>query len=577
MPNDNIIPQLFPRNFLLAQNSDPNTLPQGDDDITPLAPEEIAPPGATGSGGSYVNNAINGLLGFFGSGGVNLIRNPSIPNLIAPLIGGGAGLANSSSAASNPSNYQNLLSAALSATGKGSPMTQAVAPAAVGGAADLAIKGKEADINDVILNVLSPAIAAGGQKVKAHAAERTGETGILGAEKVYDNYQNRIRDMSKPGPGDDVLRQSLQPPTPQVATQTKKIPIFDTKTVLPVWYTPEQQKEHFKLVNKYQKELDKLSELPSLTVEQKQRQKLLKDSIQTANDNFGRKVQVPRTNESGEQVYKTSKIKVTTTPKETPITPGTVRADLQKYKDYEDPSLEIANEYLSNYHKAVAAKDLPKQELYSKKINEFATEYPNSTGLRRALARHMLTQDNSQVLNNPLTSVWGGSGGRKLEPQKMRDFQTRISKLDDRASAAIFGSVEKANEFKEFVSKVPDALQRGLEKIRVDVGTTGGATGARFGIESIGKLLNPDAIVNTWFNSEYGKNPEARKGIMLIRALASDNPAVIKALSQPGAKTNMLRTLYDAFNQDNKKKEPEQKQTPAKPKENNGSNKSPTV
>ena len=155
----------------------------------------------------------------------------------------------------------------------------------------------------------------------------------------------------------------------------------------------------------------------------------------------------------------------------------------------------------------------------------------------------MLTQDNSQVLNNPLTSVWGGSGGRKLEPQKMRDFQTRISKLDDRASAAIFGSVEKANEFKEFVSKVPDALQRGLEKIRVDVGTTGGATGARFGIESIGKLLNPDAIVNAWFNSEYGKNPEARKGIMLIRALASDNPTVIKALSQPGAKTNMLRTL----------------------------------
>lgn len=597
--------------LILSQSLDvdPERLPGGDDDdFYPDVPVQAQ---AQGKSTNYANNAINAVLGFFGSGGVNLARNPSLSGSILPLLSGIAGWNNDTDALKNSSNAQGLASTLMSATGKGSPLAQAVVPSLIGGAADIASKGKDVTQSDILLRLGEAAAAAAGQNTKEKFAKRIDETGVLGAEKTFGKFQNKLNEMSTKSPADEVIRKSLQPPAAQEVIRTRTVPVFDRKTALPAGYNPqkvkeqlnittqqlhevtdgqdpkkllqlftEQNQQHRDNIAKYQEEILKLTGSPRLTDKKKQQIDALKATVknleETVADNTTRATRIrtlqgtltglqkkpdevitsiPRRDAQGKPVYKTEELKSTITPTVKPPKPGSVEEDLHRFKSSEDPTLDLANDYLTNYYKATTAKDLVKQEYYSKKLHEYASTYPESTALRRALAGHMLTEANKQVLDKPLHGLWGRPGGRQVDAENLINFQQRLNTIDNRAKAAIFGSVEKADDFKNFVATVPAALQGAMERIRVDGGMTTGGSGSRFGIESLSKLLNPDALVNVYFNSEYDKNPNARKSIQLIRALASKEPTVVKALSQPGALVRTLDTIYSSIEDSGKKDE----------------------
>lgn len=597
--------------LILSQslNVDPDRLPDSDgDDFYPDAPEQ---PQEQGKSTNYANNAINSVLGFFGSGGVNLTRNPSLGGLALPLLGGLAGWNNDTDALKNPSNAQGLASTLMSATGKGSPMAQAIVPTLLGGVADIATRGKDTTSSDVLLRLGETAAAGFGQRSKEKFSKRIGDTGVLGAGKTLNEFQDKLNAMATLSPADEVIKKTLQPKSSQEVIRRRSIPVFENKTTLPPGYDPqkvktqiktatqqlqditdgqdpkkllqlfiEQNQQHRDNITKYQEELLKLTSGSTITAKQKQQIDILASTIKNLEevvaDNTSRAtkirtlqgtlaglpkkpdtltIPVQQLNAQGKPVYKTEEIKSTVTPVTKPPQPGSMEEDLHRFKSSDDPTLDLANDYLTNYYKATTAKDLAKQEYYSKKLHEYASTYPESTALRRALAGHMLTEINKQVLDKPLHGLLGRVGGRQVDAENLINLQQRLNTIDNRAKAAIFGSVEKADEFKNFVSTVPAALKGAMERIRVDGGMTTGGSGSRFGIESLSKLLNPDALVNVYFNSEFDKNPNARKSIQLIRALASKDPVVVKALSQPGALVRTLDTIYSSIEASGKKDE----------------------
>lgn len=239
----------------------------------------------------------------------------------------------------------------------------------------------------------------------------------------------------------------------------------------------------------------------------------------------------------------------------TPAIPESVDNLLKQESRRPDPALAVADKLQTKYFQSVG-KDSYEARKALEMMGQFRTKYPKSLAPVRSFTQGILTEAASNI---PTAGI---DRGRQLNPESMRAYVEKASKLPPEAKVAIFGSEKEANEYLRFLATVPDAIERGGERYRLQLGGTAGGNNLRIGLDSIAQIFNPDALVNLWFNRSYDKTGQASNAINLIRALASDDKDIVKMLSQPG---NFVRTIDNLTQlmRENQKAPDEKKKTPS--------------